>query len=154
MTLNVKQKTMIGLVSLILVAGTIGFGISQSLIQRMFTGSVTISVIGDIALLDETGQPLGTVEWGTLNPEQVATKTIIIKNTGNTQLDITGNRIDSNNEITVEYRNPDGSAFSGNSLKGLNPGDEITIVIAIWSAETALGEYQIQILFEAVTVTT
>ncbi len=152
MTLNVRQKATIGLVSLIFISATTGYAISQSLIQRMFTGSVTINAVGDIALLDIEGATLGEVSFGTLEPEEESLTTIIVKNTGNAVLDVTGNRADSNSDITVEYRNPDGSIFSGNSLKNLSPNQEVVIIIAIWSTETALGEYQIQILFEAVEI--
>ena len=128
-----KKQLTITLIALVLAAGTIGYGLSQMLLERTITGSVSITSQPDLYTLGMDDKPIGVIDFGTLsNGVHLTSPSIKIWNSGNTPLTITLTRTDTTN-INSVYRLQDESPYDNTDPVTLNMGDSLIVSIEIWN---------------------
>lgn len=128
------------------VSGVVG----SMIVERMLTGSVTINAYGDIGLLNgDTGllEELTNLDFGSIDFGAEANRSVVVENTGNADLYLTLNIIIPT-EIGLSTKHVNGTYFKMANPKLLVPGQQVTVVITVWSkADDAYGTYDLTFNF-------
>ncbi len=136
------------LVILILASILAGFTVAQQIISKTISGSVTIRAIGNLGFYDGSSNPITSLNFGTLDPEQSWVKTMYVKNDGNTPLYLTAQRNDSLTSINSAFQHLDGTDFQASTPKLLDIDESIGVKIVVWSvADAVAGSYSPVFLF-------
>ena len=142
-----RKNLVLALSAIILVAGSIGYAVSQVLVQRSLTASVTVSASAGLTLLDGEGTPITTLDYGVIPLDEWVGLTITIQNTGNVPLSLTCARLDTATSISTNFAHLDGSWFQPSVPKPLGVGESIMVVVEVRASWDALGDYSLEFTF-------
>jgi len=142
-----KKNLALALIALTLTAGSIGYAVSQLLIQRSLTAQVTVLAVGDIGFTTVDGEPLTSLDYGVIPPGVWVNRTIVVHNTGNAPLSLTCKRLDASSDVSTNFAHPDGSWFQPSVPKPMPIGGSVTVVIGLQGG--AAGVYSLEFQFTA-----
>jgi hypothetical protein len=143
-----KRKLMVGLVALCLVASGVGFAVSQLLLERSITGSVTVASQPDLYIMDEQNKPVSNLDFGSLTNGVHLTRTVKLVNMGNAPLKITGERTDAVAGISSVFKRQDNSVYDNASPTTLGMGESLYLKIDLWnSVALEAGAYSLSFKF-------
>jgi len=142
-----KNSLALALATLILIAGSVGFAVSQLLVQKSLTATVTIKASAGLTFLDGDGKTISTLSYGEIALGVWVGKTIVVKNVGNVPLSLTCARVDSTTGISTNFAYPDGTWFQPSVGKPLPVGGSISVVIEVRCDAAPPGEYNLEFVF-------
>ena len=125
-----KKSIILALAALLLVSVSVGYVVSQILLERAVTGTVTVASQPDLYVLDTQGQALSTIDFGQLSNGVHLTKEIRLWNAGNTPLTINIERTDTSTGILSAVKNQDGSPYEAVTL---GMGENLYLKLEIWN---------------------
>lgn len=135
-----KKKSLVyGLILLLLVAGGAGYALSQLLLERNVTGTVTVASQPDLYVLDQSGKPVSLLDFGTLSNGVRLNKTIRLANMGNTPLTIVIMRNDTSIGISSLVKRQSGSPYDNLSPTTLGIGESLYLILEIWNPSTLVA---------------
>ena len=137
-----RKNLVLALAALILVAGGIGYVISQILWEHTITGTVTVVSQPSIYIFDEENKPVSTLDFGSLSNGVHLTRVIKLVNVGNTPLSITVERTDASAGISSLVKNQDGSVYDNVTPTVMGMGENLYLTLEIWNpASLPAGAY-------------
>lgn len=143
-----KSRMIVSLIVLCLIASGVGFAVSQLLLERTITGSVTVTSQPDLYILDEQEKPVTILEFGSLTNGVHLSRTIKLWNSGNTPLIITGQRTDAVTKISSQLKRQDGTVYDNAVPTTLGMGESLYLKIDLWnSVAIEAGAYQLGFKF-------
>jgi len=143
----IKKQLSLALLVIVLAAGTIGYAVSQLLVQKTLTASVSVSASAGLSLTDTDGNPLTTLSYGIIPVNKWVNQTIVVHNSGNVPLSLTCSRVDTSTGISINFANVDGTWFAPSVGKPLGVGESIEVVIQVRAGGDALGDYTLEFSF-------